>query len=153
MNNSFSQGTDMIKTVSLELAKELKEAGFPQETDLFWASTGVCPSGHVIPKERVPVYQIEFSAIAAPTAEEILGRLPPVIKFMEKTDVSTIGWKRLYMWMGGDQFDNVRSFHIGFNDRPETAIKEINLAEAAGRMYLYLKEQDLLHEGKKNVKK
>jgi len=30
----------MIKTVSLNLAKQLKEAGFPQETYLYWRFAG-----------------------------------------------------------------------------------------------------------------
>jgi len=65
----------MIKTVSLELSKQLKETGFPQETYLYWRL-----AGNLGWQLEVHYGLLKDKLIAAPTAEEIFERLPECIE-------------------------------------------------------------------------
>jgi hypothetical protein len=60
----------MIKTVSLKLAKQLKAAGFPQRSEFSWV--GFTEIGAKLVQYPYPT-DVTY---AAPTAEEILKRLP-----------------------------------------------------------------------------
>lgn len=135
-----------MKTVSLELAKQLKEEGFPQETEFYWVKpydinndyTGDEP---VIDwKEWLEHVEMEKSIIcAAPTAEEILEKLPDGV-FVKEAD--------------NDCFLEIRKnskveyvFEASYMDwKKVIGYREygITLAEAAGKMWLYLKENKLI---------
>lgn len=75
-----------MKTVSLELAKQLKETGFPQEAEFWWVIED--PDWNEEPavkhKSTLVNKPPRDNVIAAPTADEILDQLPPRIQFKKK---------------------------------------------------------------------
>jgi len=143
----------MIKTTSLELSKQLKEARFEQETSFWWCSS-LRTDGN---KEfYVPLSEVHHATeiedydyrkdYAAPTAEEILERLPahlgknedyqPVLNVscFDEDKGSEIHWKVAYV----ENEEEGSILHIFGN----------SLAEAAGKMYLSLKKNKLFAEQK-----
>lgn len=129
-------------TVNLELSKQLKEAGYPQENHEFYWLEQVSPGRSktypdgmfrlVRGKETSLPEQFVF---ASPTADEILEQLPAQIKN-----------KRL-------QIDKMPAgefciSYIPFNasDQEEIVVfgTTPSLADAAAKMWLYLKKEGLL---------
>lgn len=123
----------MIKTVTLETAKALKEAGFPQITDLFW--TEMDGSMHI-----TEMRGIIHDDYAAPTSEEILEELASGIR---------IKAHHLYLQMG-KMTDNL--FTVSYRSMTDIEMdiqKDAeSLPEALAAMWLYLKKEGLL-KGKK----
>jgi hypothetical protein len=119
-----------MKTVSLELAKELKEAGYPQDTYFQWFEDGSL----VHTESRNPL-----RCIAAPIADEILDLLPaytalPFFLYIWKDD------KGLYRIVYCSSADLVSG-----GKQPNYPVeKQKSLAEAAGLMWLYLKKNELM---------
>jgi hypothetical protein len=131
-----------MKTTSLELSKQLKEAGFPQEST-FQYSTWTNKRGDQVRLAIVGVQTDVFATYAAPTAEEILERLP---EFIEGETYFVRLKTYPYTWKG------VKGWHVVYADLAHQSmfVEESNdsLAEAAGKMWLYLKENNLLtHSG------
>lgn len=141
----------MIKTVTLETAKKLKEAGLPQESTMWY------PKEHKLSGYRGYFVTLEKSVsedaieddkylekdIAAPTAEEVLDELPLVLD------------KHCYLKVFRQDTPgnyNEKYWHIAYNENRHTCGKpsqmawqfETSLAEAAAKMYLYLAEKGLL---------
>lgn len=126
--------TPIEKCVSLETAKKLKEAGFPQKTERKWAF-------HV--NNVDPVWSIQYDdddswmgyeVTAAPDAQEIGALLPQSIH-TEDGD-----------WQFGQrkELDNI---HVTFYWNPSGTKKGFdhhNEAEARAACWLYLKEQKLI---------
>lgn len=131
----------MIKTVSKDLAVQLKEAGFPQKTVFNWYEPKSGPSD-ILPSELVygiNSYNTEVSTgwnrFAAPTAEEVLELLPEYV-LDDQGDRARLRCGKLngQYWLEYSCLYNI-------------LFKEVmgeSLAEAAGEMYLYLKAHDLL---------
>jgi hypothetical protein len=147
----------MIKTVTLETAKALKEAGYPQNTQFVYSgfkqnypiSIGYKGNGYIavtqVDENRndiglnvLPDSEYEV-IIAAPTAEEILEQLP----FFIKTKENQIYYLSIKITMKGDRKQYLVEY-LGY----VWGIKQDNglelLAEAAAKMWLYLKKEGLL---------
>jgi hypothetical protein len=137
-----------MKTTSLELSKQLKEAGFPQETyfyhktapDNYYALiTNNYDDGYPIRKEgKIGRRAHGANLYAAPTAEEILERLP--------AQIDELGFLSIRKFM---------TYWVGYGEGTKKYAHKDNeiLAEAAGEMYLYLNENHLLKEDSIEAKK
>lgn len=132
-------------TVSLDMAKKLKKAGWPQDALFYWCKYWETLDWEV--REPEPAYTRDGNQVAAPTAEEILRRLPTLIKTDGKDFWLTInkmfrdnpmgeGWQVWYtnrddvssLWLTTEQWSNA------------------DLANASAQMWIYLKENSLLPE-------
>lgn len=126
----------MIKTVTLQTAKKLKEAGFPQKGDYWWSNvlqdkfdlsseqTWQCGHGKYFHVD----FENEEVNIAAPTAEEVLELLPRKIAQRE--------WIRIL------RGSHDRLWHITYGHHRK--VRDESLAEASAKMWLYLKKNNLL---------
>lgn len=121
-----------MKTVNLELSKQLKEAGYPQES-CFWWEDLFDGNAQLSDNRRLSVKGVKYWS--SPTADEILEQLPAQIKN-----------KRL-------QIDKMPAgeFCISYIPFNESDSEEIvimgttpTLADAAAKMWLYIKKEDLL---------
>lgn len=136
----------MISTVSLETARALKEAGFPQKTLFLWASwsTGTCDMDNVVEfreflewrkKREHGVKDQVWDAYAAPTTDELLAVLPSQLLnhtlHIGKYDTEYEVWYEKY----GIRIDQ----KIIMNHYRES------LPEALAQMYLWLKKEGLLN--------
>jgi hypothetical protein len=128
----------MIKTVTLKTAEELKEAGFPREAYFSWISDDE-GDWHLSESSLLSEEEIKEYAYAAPTAEEILEQLP----FFIKTKENQIYYLSIKITMKGDRKQYLVEY-LGY----VWGIKQDNglelLAEAAAKMWLYLKKEGLL---------
>lgn len=143
-----------MKTVSLELAKQLKEAGYSQETHfkycgghtMYWEDQEngkyeECANTDLLDPRDEYCHTAELTCeftIAAPTADEILDQLPWDIKdgmdrgrlVVEKSPVGK-PWKVTYVsdYMGG-------RFALSNDDD--------TIADSAAKMWLHLKKEKLI---------
>ena len=121
---------------SLEWSKKLKEAGWPQDDYLFiWRGPA--------PQHGRPDWNLgecfdthaNDGCFAAPTAEEILRKLPKLIVHKEIHS-------RLYI----TPYEN--DYEVGYSPQWNEGIKlnraEESLADAAAAMFVFLAEQKLL---------
>lgn len=121
--------------VSLELAKRLKEAGYPQESEFVWIfRESMYADRHyevnrknewqLIPRIKEPTDTCG-EQVAAPLATELLEQLPITTKITVKLSINS--GSRGYIV----QYDK---FEIG----------KYSLPDALAEMYLYLNENNLL---------
>lgn len=142
-----------IKTTSLELSKQLKENGFPQESKFWYVNTGEDqnPENYILVVDA-PTSEAfsEAEMYAAPTAEEILDLLPVYAQFEKESLPFEF---RMHKAIGGEFPDEYEIFYCRY--RRIITDKEDNyqergrcwsesLAEAAGKCWLYLKKEGLL---------
>ena len=128
-------------TVSLEWAKKLKEAGWLQDGALFcwWLRIGHTEY------ELSPAIFLKNGEFAAPTAEEILRRLP--VYFTKGNEKRVM---RIMKHEDGRYSVFYESYAIktGMGELPYYDIPEIKkhdtLANASASMYCYLAENNLL---------
>lgn len=130
-----------MKTVSLELEKLLKEKGFPQETAFYlinWHQDASNEKDEL--KYGKPDKDLMYFTYAAPTADEILDLLPDHIKKDgEFYFIVIIKTPTEY----GVRYENSGKIdYIGTDGGG--GILEDSLADAAAKMWLYLKENNLL---------
>jgi len=121
-------------TVSLEYAKKLKEAGWPQEAVWYWPVHYV--NGHIFALATETHPRSENNALdyfAAPTAEEILQRLPEY--------VGTQFWSIIAEGHVRDG-RKVMGYTIYYPTKHEEWSD--TLANAAAAMYCHLAENGLL---------
>ena len=139
-----------MKTVTRETAKQLKEAGFPQDTYFFYTKNG----------ERVTPMDMHNQHLyyAAPTADEVLDQLPTTVRFPNGGDkrnwqnVSHIPKKELeemrFIGLLGINKPNkwvvLYQTYIILGNEIKASTGSDNLAEAAALMWLYLKKEGLL---------
>lgn len=134
-------------TVSLELAKELKEAGYEQESLFIWVDIFPIVTSRpvLITKERfeefidgstdVFIKSLKEVTYSAPTATELLERLPIMVNF--KGEAHYLGqWQRLTGETAVRYKSNSRSYIPQKIDKNE--------ANARAKMWLYLKMEGLL---------
>lgn len=130
----------MLKTVSLETSKLLKEAGYPQQSYFHWRKAGNL--GWQVEMHLGTMMPGQF---AAPTAEEILERLPTEINIPFKN-----GKKRNdnhILTMRKVNYPNLNGYRVRYwypNSREEINFYDKSLAEAVGKLYLYLAKEGLL---------
>jgi hypothetical protein len=124
-----------MKTVSLELAKKMKELGFPEESYFEWE---IGLDGKAYLSERVPEhYADEPRYFPAPTAEEVLEQLPGFISPKEEhVEEDNAGYLDI------SKFDDIKVYSVTYVWRHSESDK--SLAEAAGKMFCYLKENKLI---------
>ncbi|MGZ3593433.1 MAG: hypothetical protein ACXWOL_16300 [Ktedonobacteraceae bacterium] len=122
-----------MKTISLELAKQLKEAGYPQVTAFYWVIT-LTQDYHLswYDGELPQVLKERNDCYSSPSAEEILDQLPEDIKhrgilIIMKSEINKT-WKVSYQDVASEEEDI-----IGF--------AENFLADAAAKMWLHLKKE------------
>lgn len=146
----------MIKTTSLELSKQLKENGFPQQTQFKYLK----PTREFIDSDEDTDWKILLEKgfykgeqymigsanctriYAAPTAEEILDELPYKIEY----DGDLLIWDIVRMEAPKDYW----KVSYMRNDVSQIILfVEETLVEAAGKMWLYLKQNNLLSERSK----
>lgn len=128
-----------MKTVSLETAKQLKEVGFPQETEFYWRVPDDEEKSTVESREKMKKFYYIFPTYASPTADEILEELPQTIKYNGKT-------YHLFISMGLDrQYFVVYANELDYEYNAPFPIKmRHSLAEAVAEIYLYLKKEGLI---------
>lgn len=115
-----------MKTVSLELSRKLKEAGYPQEAEKWWweDNFGLEKNKSRTLQDKKPHNPKNgWVYFASPTADEILEQLPQNT-YCKKFFINANTW-----W---ECRKNKRFF------------QEKSLADAAAKMWLYLKKEGLL---------
>lgn len=155
-----------MKTVSLELSKQLKEAGYPQESEFYWTN---CIIGYkfedlacsyallldellVVNREKIPesdffgsdddeLEEKELIQYASPTADEVLDQLPARIG----TDEGQV-YLEIYPltsrkgWLVNYLRKNDRLVFTPFSE------ESLELADSLANMWLYLKKEGLLRD-------
>ncbi len=125
-----------MKTVSLGLAKTLKEKGYPQKDSFaYWVKDAQGTEWHSLYNPKfIPALFDEFIC-AAPTADELLDQLPENITLGKYQSGATQDLE-YYSWIdGGELAKKIKTL-------PE--FEEHTAADAIAKMWLYLKENDLL---------
>lgn len=128
-----------MKTVSLELSKELMLAGYPRDTYFYWDTVGG-KNWHII---HIQGDEFTQHCIVAPTLDEILDKLPVKLKNHCVLQVYR---------QGGDGKYNEKYWHVAYNELHHICNLPNNMgwtfaetaADAAAKMYLYLKKENLL---------
>jgi|SRR5882672_5573428 len=133
-----------MKTVTAQLAAKMNNAGWQPKKSTFWwvrhdSDFKLYYEGQDIPLPLKEIY-------AAPTAEETLERLPSEIqKDGHYYSISISKTKINHFWIDYRYYSKYRIFHLKPSDlKADYGI--FSLAEAAGKMYIYLKENNLLKE-------
>lgn len=122
-----------MKTVSLELARQLKEAKYPQEEGVRWYNRYVGNYPEKFKKYGYTEWQLldwqkggsEWETVVTPTTDEILDQLPSGIEIETEK----------------------KEYYIRYSDLEHAnlpGIREAILADAIAKMWLYLKEKSLL---------
>ena len=140
-----------MKTVSLEIAKELKSNGFPQETFFAYGAYErqdgtYLDDDYILKINPRTTNRIEWGIknyaeamddfIASPTAEEILERTPHQLLIKDVLYQLTI--TKINGWTWGISYIGVHT------NKTLQAEVEDSLAEAAGECWLFLKKENLL---------
>ena len=137
-----------MKTVSLELSKQLKENGYPQDLTIsfnYWVRVKDLEGRYLRSRNTLNDTTTDF--IASPTADELLEQLPARI-----TNPSTRNMDRLtFFFKGHAGDDSKQDVRDGFTleywtnySQPLTRIKGDTLADACAKMWLHLKKEGLL---------
>ena len=111
--------------VDLELAKELKEAEFPQKSEKWWNQTRY---GYELQRQKGYCYPLNYPA---PTSDELLNQLPAW------TDSGQVGILK-------EENSYRITFFINDEVNYEDGYKEFNdkkLSNALAKMWLYLKKE------------
>ena len=145
----------MIKTVSLETAKQLKEAGYPQGYEYALLNYYKNDAGEEITSRGYTDMELFLGGsnwekiCAAPTAEDILDQLPVVIdtkdprgafelvitKHHQKQNQYGVLYTKPFL---GNLHTDDQHFTLEERQYNES------LAESAAKMYLYLKKEELI---------
>lgn len=132
-------------TVSLQLAKELKKAGFPQETQFYYQGVQKeidNEKGYALNFKENLYSHKDIINVAAPIADEILGKLPAIIKYNNLVPHLMIEKS----WLRGEWY-----WMVYFADYSVGTIldgqSDLTLANAAAKMYVYLEKHNLLEGG------
>lgn len=135
-----------MTTTSLQTSRLLKENGYPQESSFWWWE-----DNFGLPQDRSSSLndhkphnpQNGWAYFAAPTADEILDMLPARI-----TNPNTRNMDFLRIHPGDDSKQDNRQgytleYHTAFS-APLVRVTDNSLADAAAKMWLYLKREGLL---------
>lgn len=127
--------------VSLDLAKQLKEAGWPQEDSVLYWNADITHGEAVRVSLGIKRKSMYEENIAAPTCEEVLRRLPPALELEGKC--CTIDCtKEIHISGGIDK----GKWLVGYEDCVDYSYYQIadTLVNAAAQMWLYLQSHNLL---------
>ena len=139
-------------TVDLEHAKMLKEAGWTQDEALLWWASKMHPD----PYDESIVWELsndsnpigvhdwckQAGTFAAPTAQEILRRLPTGMSSQRGDYLLTCDIGGLRIWNVTYLDEDGRCF---FHEDEEVLTEDPSLANAASEMWCYLKKNNLLN--------
>lgn len=126
--------------VSLELAKQLKEAGYPQERGAFvWGVWGGGYEIYYVKNEGKSEWEGEFCA--APLASELGEQLPLHFSVSKSKSVKDPRWMSRCWW--GDAPDPLRPVNKKTEWYQES---DKGMADSMAKCWLYLKKNNLLHE-------
>jgi len=141
--------------VSLEIAKQLKEAGWKKETEFWWEKIFVIETAKLYPQEKVlsirlvkgkPIISEEDDGVLfypAPLATEILEELPEEFEYKEHTYRLQIGKNDKWYAVWYDSTDKIEInsawSKLTFNEENEDT-----LPNALAKMWLYLKKERLI---------
>lgn len=133
----------MIKTVSLDTARKLKESGFRQDTEYSWAESSSVMDSHLVHKSNFAACIVK-DWFSAPTTDELIEELPAcIVKEQEpKKDVNC--WLEIEKTYADE-------YIVAYRHSQSELYEVINqsLPESLASMYLWLKSQGLLTNGKK----
>lgn len=125
--------------VSLDLAKQLKEAGYPQGTEFYWHRRGKDVSenpaykSRVIDQRTLNTMSDQGSYVAAPLATELLEQLPPRI---EGEDLE------VYKGIGGPDYHYYVQYAARrHNEGVLQCLGAESLPDALAQMWLWLKKE------------
>lgn len=132
-----------MKTVNLQLSRTLKELGYGQSeafTSFYWVKIEDLEGYFLRHRKDIGVI---LDKIASPTADEILGGLPKTLPYETKTETITL-YLEIYPITNRDEWgmwykknSSIYSYHP-YETEADT------LANAAAKLWLYLKENNLL---------
>lgn len=141
--------------VSLELAKQLKEAGYPKVSAFYYSGDNILIYG-----EQEPVKSLKLPYVAAPLATELLEQLPEEVNYYSNRDKKDI---KIYLRIrkfddgfGVDYSTRIQGYNLeqllkkevrkNFGSLSEVAILKTGstLPDALASMWLYLKKEELL---------
>jgi hypothetical protein len=132
-------------TVEKEIAFELKENGFPQDSYFYAIWNGLLKKYEYLNKD-MGVFKDNESKISLPTAEELLKELPESIEYKGKMlylNVNTLSRKHYLKY---EYVDMCEPLYLTLNN--EFGIKDKKLCNALAKYWLYLKKNNLLEETK-----
>jgi len=128
--------------VDLEIAKELKENGFPQSTEIVWCyyyDSNVRSGERIWGIMKYDKFDKINTQISAPISDEILKELPHQIKIPCKYDPSLDYLCDLTI------YKNANDFEVGYSNvyslALELSFKNYKLSNALARVWLYLKKE------------
>jgi hypothetical protein len=121
--------------VSLQLAKELKEAGFPQKGEFWWKEDLGIPNLTQF-NSKLCSTLLGCKYYVAPLATEILEKLPKAFK----EDDYQISIETEYEQIWCVMYSNIHTNIVDYEER------DLNLCDALARMWLHLKKEGLLKE-------
>ena len=125
-----------MKTISLELAKQLNVTGYPQKDSfLYWINSNGKPQ---VASPQIQLWNDHgYEWYAAPTADEILDQLPPFRKVKKELCEINIMRNLAGEWLV--RYGNPKYWGV-------LRQKDFNLADAGAKMWIYLKEKNLLND-------
>lgn len=135
----------MIKTVSLETAKALKEAGFRQDDidfHLVFCTVGTSSEPRWICYRDNVKGPSGFDCIPVPTTDELLEELPCIIQFDQE-----VGLLRLNIYrFGTETGEQWGCFYSLIKNIDHFVLQQTNesLPEALAQMWLWLKKEGLI---------
>lgn len=133
-----------MNRVSLELAKQLKDAGFPQDKAEKHHYGGNI--GEAINKKESIIEHVTKNKWAIPSADEILDELPAMIVFNYE-DEDTEYYLVIEKYPHSNHYELIYvtdGEHSSIYDNGDCRQTGKTVADAAAKMWLYLKENDLL---------
>lgn len=118
--------------VSLELSRELKENGYPQEGEMWWMESywgdGTMIRWDIVSEKDKDIGE---NSCVSPLATELLERLPvPLLVFTK-------------MPKGKKEIQYIITYADTFGKNPATTIDE-SLPNALAKMWLYLRKEKLI---------
>lgn len=134
-----------MKIVSLELAKQLKEAGYPQNYSEFYWLTRFQEKESILQNKSAIAMGIYYDqSISAPTADEILEQLPFRLDH-SREHYLIIGKQYMGHYAIGYCYKK-RSSHMNImiNQKGNIIFVDPELPNVLAKMWLHLKENNLL---------
>ena len=113
--------------VSLEIAKQLKEAGWEKETEFWWCDFGV-DGFKLLPRRMKPQPSMDrICSMEAPLATEILEELPREVSIKQYPENDSVRYQV------GHNVDKMALQTFRYSN---------NLCDALGEMWLYLRKEN-----------